>query len=110
MRFSAPLAAAVLLSALLYGFAPPSATAAARGTSPAGTTHDLPGGRGPIAAPSGAARSAALTEITGLAPGQISSERACPAAAPGVATCEAHIAVLRSSGAPVRPRVHRERA
>ena len=61
-------------------------------------------------APSAASQAAALAQMTGLTPGQITTRQTCPAAAPGLATCDAHVVVLRSSGARVRPRLHPQQA
>jgi len=47
-----------------------------------------------------------LSESTGLAPSQVTSESACPTASPGFAQCDAQALVLRSDHARVRPNVH----
>ncbi len=48
----------------------------------------------------------ALSESTGLAPSQVTSEAACPPAPAGFARCAAEALVLRSNHARVRPDVH----
>jgi len=47
-----------------------------------------------------------LSQSTGLAPSQVTSEAECPPARPGFARCDAEALVLRSSHARVRPNVH----
>jgi hypothetical protein len=65
--------------------------------------------RTPSAAPSAAAQATTLSQLTGLSASQVASQSACAPAAPGYATCEAQIAVVRSTRQPVRPRVHRQK-
>ncbi len=48
----------------------------------------------------------ALSQSTGLAPSQVTSQAACPPASPGFARCDADALVLRSNHARVHPRVH----
>ncbi len=57
------------------------------------------------AATAGAIASA-LSQSTGLAPSQVTSEAACPPAPAGFARCDAQALVLRSNHARVRPHVH----
>ena len=47
-----------------------------------------------------------LSQSTGLAPSQVTSEPACPPAGAGFAHCDAQALVLRSDHARVRPNVH----
>ena len=47
-----------------------------------------------------------LSEATGLAPSQVTSEAACGPARPGFAQCDAQALVLSSNHARVRPHVH----
>ncbi len=47
-----------------------------------------------------------LSQATGLASSQVTSEATCPSAGPGFARCEAQALVLRSDHARVHPRVH----
>ncbi|MBV9416839.1 MAG: PKD domain-containing protein [Solirubrobacterales bacterium] len=55
--------------------------------------------------PSPGAVALALGQATGLSPSQVTSRPVCSRAAPGHASCAAQTLVLRSTGAPVRPRV-----
>ncbi len=48
----------------------------------------------------------ALSQSTGLAPSQVTSQDVCGPARPGFATCDAEVLVLRSNHARVRPNVH----
>jgi hypothetical protein len=93
---------------LLAGLLLATGTAAAA-TGPRPPRPQLPAGF-TSPAPSAASQAAALAQMTGLTPGQIASRRACPAPAPGQATCDAHLVVLRSTGALVRPRLHPQSA
>src|SRR5690242_1049950 len=76
---------------------PQAATATARRSGP------RPGL--PTPAPSRQGVSQALRQATGLSPDQVTSRRVCGRPAPGHATCAAERLVLRTTGAPVRPRV-----
>jgi hypothetical protein len=93
---------------LLAGLLLATGTAAAA-TGPHSPRPQMPAGF-TSPAPSAASQAAALAQMTGLTPGQIASRRACPAPAPGQATCDAHMVVLRSTGALVRPRLHPQSA
>ncbi len=86
-----------------------TATAAAPHALRPQTPHTVPT-RLASAAPSSGSQAAALAQLTGLSAGQVTTRSACPAPAPGQASCDAHVVVLRSTGAPVRPRVHRQQA
>src|SRR5215831_12124471 len=57
-------------------------------------------------AASAQAIASALSESTGLAPSQVTSQPACPPAQPGFARCAAEALVLRSTHTRVHPRVH----
>src|SRR5580700_2388381 len=48
----------------------------------------------------------ALSQTTGLAPSQVTSENVCGPARPGFATCDAEALVRRANHARVRPNVH----
>jgi hypothetical protein len=95
---------------LLAGLLLSTATAAAAGARPAGPQTAGADSGLPTAAPSAASQAAALAQMTGLSPQQVSTRRACPAPAPGEAACDAQVAVLRSTGAFVHPRLHRQQA
>jgi hypothetical protein len=62
-----------------------------------------------LGATASAAPSAGLSveRLTGLAPAQVTTRDVCPPVAPGRARCFAQAIVLRSTGAPVRPRLAR---
>ncbi|HEY2440675.1 MAG TPA: hypothetical protein VGI07_10610 [Solirubrobacteraceae bacterium] len=64
----------------------------------------------PSPAPTAASQAAALSQMTGLSPQQVSIRSACPAPAPGQAACAADVAIVRSSGALVHPRLHPQNA
>jgi PKD repeat protein len=58
----------------------------------------------PAAAPTSRGVSNQLRRATGLSPSQVTARRLCPSAATGHARCAGETLVLRSTGAPVRPR------
>jgi PKD repeat protein len=61
----------------------------------------------PTPPPSSHALALALRQATGLEPSQVTARSVCGRAAVGHASCAAQTLVLRSTGAPVRPRVVR---
>ncbi len=107
MRLPVPSAGIpLLLAGLLLATGSAAAGTGAHASRPPGTgpTGD------PSPAPTAASQAATLAQMTGLSPQQISTRRTCAPPAPGQASCDANIAVLRSSGALVRPRVHPQKA
>ena len=110
--------------------AAPSAVAVALAPAPAvrrRTAGDLAGSRSgsrhlrvvarsashagvPTPPPSSRALALALRQATGLEPSQVTSRPVCGRTGAGHASCAAQVLVLRSSGAPVRPRVARYRS
>jgi hypothetical protein len=97
----------MLVAALLLA----SGTALAA-AGPSALRPQAPAARGgvPSPAPSAASQAAALAQMTGLSPQQVSTRSACPAPAPGHAACAADVAILRSNGALVHPRLHPQNA
>src|ERR1700752_4147943 len=93
MRLSGPSAVVPMLLAGLLLLASGTASAAV------GARHPRPPMPPGLAspAPSAASQAAALAQMTGLTPGQITTRQTCPAAAPGQATCDANVVFLRSS-------------
>ena len=98
----ARFATAAVLGLLL---AAPAAQAA-----PAGQRTDGRAARVTAAVPTGHARAGILTALTGLRAGQVRAVDTCPPAPAGHARCAAQALVLRATGRPVRPRVHRGRS
>jgi hypothetical protein len=107
MRLPVPSAGIpLLLAGLLLATGSAAAGTGAHASGPPGTG---PTGE-PSPAPTAASQAATLAQMTGLSPQQIATRPTCAPPAPGQASCDANIAVLRSSGALVRPRVHPQQA
>jgi hypothetical protein len=97
MRRSTWLAAGPRLRRAIIFLLPPLAVCAFAYPSRAGVRSQ---------AATAPAIASALSQSTGLAPSQVTSEAACPPASPGFARCDAESLVLRSNHARVHPHVH----